>query len=310
MSAGPVRAEAIVCTHLFERLDEMAEAVASLQRQSAHLEQVIVVVDGDTALLEAVAAKISNVTLLCTGSRTGLARARNLGIEAARAEAILFLDDDAIAEHRWAERLLNALEETSALGASGASLPVWGRRQPAWLPDAYLWTVGCSYAGMPQVPTDVRNVYGGCAGIRRVVFQEVGGFNESLGHAPGEIGGGEEAELCLRASMRWPQARFRFEPSAVIHHRVPSSRLQMRYVLSRAFAEGRMKARVSRLRGSALGPERQFALALPGATARALTRPFKGDFSGAAEALGLVVLSLAVVAGLVVGRLRASEPAA
>jgi GT2 family glycosyltransferase len=108
--------------------------------------------------------------------------------------------------------------------------------------------IGCSYRGLPTERAAVRNFYGGCACIRREVFDRVGGFNGELGRTFTGHAGGEEAELCLRAHAVLG-GHFLYEPSAVIRHRVPDSRVTRRYFVDRCRAEGASKALVQALAG-------------------------------------------------------------
>lgn len=296
----------VICTHLEERLDQLVEAVGSIRGQSRQPDELVVVVDGGRSLHDLVAARLPGLPLLLNPQSGGLSGARNEGVAATTSDVVLFLDDDAVADPHWLAHLVAVLEEDErVLGSSGRSLPLWGGVPPAWLTEEFWWTVGCSYRGQPVVRSYVRNAYGGCCALRRALFTELGGYDVRLGKSPWWRGGGEEAELSLRAMARWQGSTFAFEPAAVIEHRVPVARLTFAYVIGRAYAEGRSKARVSRLtptRGALLA-ERSFARRLVLSTVsdlRGLRRPWRVVGSGllaAAVALGLVVGNLEPLPG-------------
>ena len=292
----------IVCAHLSERAQQLTEAVASLRLQSREPDEIVVVVDGNAQLASYVRDTVKGITLVELPGRAGLAVARNEGVRSCSSHVILFLDDDALADALWVELLAAAVEEPGVLGASGASLPLWDAQRPVWLADEFLWTLGCSYAGQPVRRARVRNVYGGCCGLRRELFTELGGYDRRLGRSEASAGGGEEAELCLRAQERWPDCAFVYEPLAQIRHHVPASRLTMKYVLRRAFDEGRMKATVAWLHRGGLSPEVRFAYRLPMAIVRDLGCLGRGQVRGVARACGSLLVGSAVVLGLVVGR--------
>lgn len=288
----------MVATHRSDRLALVRTAVASVQAQTREPDELLVMVDADEALAEQVRAAVPGVRVAAMGVNSGVSAARTRGAELMTSDLVVFLDDDAVADERWLERLLAPMADPAVLGASGRSLAVFGARRPAWLPEEFLWTVGCSYRGMPTEPARVRNFYGGCAVVRREPFLAVGGFDPATGYHGDVIGGGEEADFCVRAAAA-TGGEFAFEPGAVIRHAVPASRLTWRYFLRRTYGEGVMKARLAaRLPAGALGPERSFAVRLPLAAARAVVTGHP------ARALGIVVGCLAVLAGLVVGSAR------
>lgn len=290
----------VVCTYTADRLSMLVSCVASVNAQSRLPDELLVVVDGTEALATEVRAAVPGVRVECLGSNRGVAVARTRGAELVDCEWVVFLDDDAEADPQWLARLVAALDGPGVLGASGRSLASFDGPRPGWLPEEFLWTVGCSYRGMPERPALVRNFYGGCAIVARETFLSLGGFDPATGHHGDSVGGGEEADFCLRATAATGGV-FAFDPAATITHRVPTARLTWAYYLRRCYSEGMMKARIaSRLPQGALGPEQAFARALPGAVVRSAVRPAE-----MLRALGIVLGSLAVVAGLSAGRLAA-----
>lgn len=296
----------VICTHLESRLEQLKAAVASVESQTRPPDEIIVAVDGTPDLEHVVRQALPHIRVIGMGYNQGLSHARNSAVAAVEARVILFLDDDAVAEPEWVERLSDAVA-APVLGASGRSEPLWVGARPAWLPDEFLWIIGCSYKGQPNIRQEVRNVYGGCCALRRELFTELGGYDEGLGKGSGPEGGGEEAELCLRARERWPDARFVHEPGASIRHRVPADRLTWSYGIKRAFGEGVVKARLAKGSSRALSPERSFASALPAAVGFELVQGLRGRRGSFSRVLGLVGLSAAVLAGLAAGSLRSGR---
>lgn len=285
----------LVCTHAEERLDQLVSALHSIARQTRRADEVLVVVDGTEELAERVRAAVPDVKVLGLGRNHGVSVARTRGAAALGTDLVVFLDDDAEAEPGWLERLLEPLADPTVLGSSGRSVARFLGRRPRWLADEFLWVVGCSYRGMPTERARVRNFFGGCALVRRETFLEVGGFDPEVGHHGTVVGGGEEADFCLRAAAA-TGGTFAFEPAAVIHHRVPTARLTWGYYLTRCYGEGRMKARMARRQAAgALGPETAFARRMPLAVLTAL------GTGHPSRALGLVAGCAAVAAGLVRG---------
>jgi glycosyltransferase involved in cell wall biosynthesis len=288
----------VICAYTEKRLAQLIDAIESAKNQTQPPDSVVVVVDCNAELTREVTARVTDISVVALERRTGLAGARNAGVAACESDIILFLDDDAVAEPTWVARLAEAIALPNVLGASGSSVPIWPDVAPTWVPEEYYWTLGASYRGQPTVRTAVRNVYGGCCGLRRSLFTELSGYDPRLGRGPLTHGGGEEAELCLRAQRRWPAAVFLYEPGARIHHHVTPDRLRVRYLLRRSYDEGRMKAAVARLQPGGLAPERDFALQIPLAFLRYLLRGIAGDRANLAKAATLAVLSMAVALGL------------
>ena len=132
--------------------------------------------------------------------------------------------------------------------------------RPAWLPEEFLWVVGCSYRGQPEVKAEVRNPIGANMSFRRSAFDQAGLFDSSVGRTftSSRPLGCEETEFSIRLRRLSPGARIIYEPQAVVYHHVDQSRATWRYFLGRCRAEGCSKARVSRLSGAsaALSSER------------------------------------------------------
>jgi glucosyl-dolichyl phosphate glucuronosyltransferase len=221
----------------------------------------------------------------------GLSDARNTGIRIARGDVVAFLDDDAAAAPDWAEHLLDAYRDADVIGVGGWVRPDWRAPRPAWLPEEFLWVLGCSYTGLPSCRASVRNPIGANMSFRRAVFEDVGGFDTGTGRVGADAAGCEETEFSIRACQGTPGARIVLEPAAVCHHAVPADRLTRRYFRRRCAAEGRSKAVVSTLTGAdaALSSESAYVRrTLPAGVLRGLREALAGDLGGAARAWAIV----------------------
>lgn len=312
----------IVCSHRVERWEMLLDALESLRTQTLVPDQVVVVVDGDEALLARLRERDGEELVRYTGGRTGLSNARNTGLAAVRNEFVAFLDDDATAEPTWLESLVAVAEgDPNVLGVGGRTLPRWeGGREPAWFPTEMLWTVGCSHKGLPEARGPVRNVFGGCALFRRDLFDRVGGFDSRLGRKAQGAAGCEETEFCIRAGASTPGGSFVYEPAGVIRHRVHTDRQSPRYVLRRCWEEGRSKAALSKItsgmartaeKSGALGPEREYLLrVLPQGVASGARAAVRGEVAGLGRAFLLLAGSLVTVAGYLRASTARISPAA
>jgi glycosyltransferase involved in cell wall biosynthesis len=235
----------VICCYTRERLQDVRDAVASLQRQTRPPEEIIVAVDSNRDLYECLQSDFAEpIRVVLNAGVKGLSATRNVGIAAAQGDLVAFLDDDAVAEADWLANLTAAFEDPRVHAAGGRAVLSWVEGRPSWLPEDLDWTVGGSFTWLPLKRADVRNPHGHNMCFRREVFTSVGQFDGSLGRVAGGGQAGEEAELCLRLKGRVPQARIVYEPSSVVRHKVPAARGTWRYLLKRSYQEGLCKARV------------------------------------------------------------------
>ena len=310
----------VICAYTEARWDDLVAAVVSCQTQVRPAHEIVVVIDHNPALFERVARDLTGVILTENIEQRGLSGARNSGLRVATGEVVAFIDDDAFADVHWLEALASGYEDPTVMACGGTIDPLWEGGRPAWFPLEFDWVVGCTYLGMPRSRAAVRNLIGCNMSFRMAVFDEIGGFAHGVGRLGTRPLGGEETEICIRARQRWPNRTISFEPSAIVHHRVPATRTTIGYFRSRCYAEGLSKAMVARLvgGGDALSTERGYAVrVLGGGVLRELWRAVRHGQLAAVEraaaiAFGLVVTTVGFIAGVVSirrGRLAlANEP--
>jgi GT2 family glycosyltransferase len=300
----------VICSYALERWEDLAAAARSVAQQTVQAAELIVCVDHNDELLDRVRADLPGAIAVANAETRGLSGARNTGVASSTGEVIAFLDDDARAAPDWLERLLAAYADDDVLGVGGAIEPDWAAGRPAGFPQEFGWVVGCSYAGLPEEPSPVRNLIGANMSIRRSVFEVVGGFSSGIGRVGTLPLGCEETELCIRARQRIPGGHFIFEPRARVTHAVPASRATWSYFRSRCYAEGVSKAQVAAIAGSrdGLSSERSYVLrALPRGFARGLRDAVRGDASGAVRSAGIVSGLVLTTAGYVAGTARGAR---
>jgi GT2 family glycosyltransferase len=148
----------------------------------------------------------------------GFCRAVNEGVRVARGDVIALLNNDATAEPRWLEALLDAFDESPEVGFCGSrSLQA---RAPGILDGAgddysrfgLSFRVGRGVQDRDQFPErEILFASGGACAYRRTVFDRAGLFDERLEAYY------EDVDLGLRAwSAGW---RGRYVPGSVVVHR-------------------------------------------------------------------------------------------
>ncbi|SEF79893.1 Glycosyltransferase, GT2 family [Thermomonospora echinospora] len=328
----------VICAYTERRWDDVHAAVASVRAQRHRPYEIILVVDHNPDLLQRLAASLPEVTVVANAERRGLSGGKNTGVAVARGDVVAFLDDDAVAAPGWLAAFAKHYDDPAVAGVGGRTLALWpgspssaelryghrlleggepaeAGRRPAWFPEEFDWTVGCTYRGM--VPGPIRNLMGGNASFRREVFAVAGGFADGIGRSHHRRPlGCEETEFCIRLRQRSPRSELVYDEEAVIWHRVPAERARFAYFRERCYAEGLSKALVTRSvgTGDGLASERAHALrTLPRGVARGLRAAVRGDAAGLGRAAAITVGLAWTVWGYGVGSAsgvrRSEEPA-
>lgn len=236
-----VEISVVICT--LDRPDLVRAAVKSLREQTIAPSQFeVIVVDNGTGEvardLVDLRAELPNLRLIHEPT-TGLSHARNRGTAEARGTAVLFMDDDALAEP---DLLRNHLRQLSAphrpVGTGGRIYLRWPDERPAWVPAALE-----SYYSALDLGDEARPMrfpeypYGANMALRRDVLLEIGGFDVTLGRHGTNLLSGEEKDLFLRLSNGPGQVDY--VPDAVVHHCVLPERTEPRWLLRRSWAQGK-----------------------------------------------------------------------
>ncbi|TQK50809.1 glycosyl transferase family 2 [Streptomyces sp. SLBN-118] len=303
MNAAPTLS-VVVCAYTVDRWDDLRAAIGSVHAQARPADEIVLVIDHCQELYELASTSLSGVRVIPNHQSKGLSGARNTGVAAARCEVVAFLDDDAAADPDWTDRMLARYDDPHVVGVGGLVRPWWGTDRPAWFPPEFDWVVGCSYRGLPEQPTPVRNFIGANMSFRRAEVVAAGGFRTDLGRVGTRPLGCEETELCLRIAARRPDAVLLYEPAAAVRHHVPGTRTTWAYFRSRCYAEGLSKALVARHSGSkaALASERTY---LRSTIPQAFVRTLRLGRPGALRTLAALAGGVwATVAGYVVGRIH------
>ena len=188
----------------WQDLPELDDCLESLRSQDDDDFEVVVADNGAglAARLEKWADRLT-IRHLDLGENLGVSVARNRAVQACDAELLLFLDDDAIADPDWVAAYRDLFRTNE--GVAAARGRVEGKS------DSLLNDLARAYdLGDSRIPAII-NTEGNC-GIRRLDFDQVGGFDEKMfGH--------EGAEISSRLiANRGSDEAIVYEPSAVIHH--------------------------------------------------------------------------------------------
>ena len=196
----------VICT--YNRAHLLGRVISSLAKQTLSPEQYEVIIvdngstDGTDEVCATLHAELSNLRYVSTGVNSGLSHARNVGIEEALGNFILFIDDDCIPAIDWIERLRDVLNhEPIAAGAVATDTSNY------WKLCHNIAEFHAFMPGRKRGPSEF--IAGANMGFRRSVLEELNGFKE--GKKPAE-----DMEMILRARSRG--YRVLFAPEAVVVH--------------------------------------------------------------------------------------------
>jgi glycosyltransferase involved in cell wall biosynthesis len=161
----------------------------------------------------------------------GLSAARNAAIAEARGEIVCFLDDDAIADPRWLERLCSAFEAEPEAGVIGghiylnapASRPAALR--PGW--ERYWSHFVTGYSGYTRVQRWWEFPWGANWAARRAALLSAGGFRTGYGRIGDNFWGGEE--LVTASVIQKLGYAVGVVPEAAVTHDVDPKRFTYRH---------------------------------------------------------------------------------
>lgn len=163
-------------------------------------------------------ALIAGVTAVSTPQNLGFVGACNLGASRARGEVLVFLNNDTEVHPGWLDRLVEVLDDDPSVGLVGSMLlGTDGRVQESggiiWS-DGTGWNFGRGDAatdGAVRARRDVDYCSGAALAVRKVIFDELGGFDDR--YAPAYY---EDTDLSF--GVRAAGYRVVVQPESVVTH--------------------------------------------------------------------------------------------
>lgn len=245
-SGGQVDVTVILCT--YNRCGDLAvalENIAASQMPASVAWEVLVVDNNSTDqthdVVEGFECRFPGRFRYIFEGRPGKSHALNTAIAESRGKVLAFVDDDVTMDPTWLHNLTAELHEGKWAGAGGRILPPEGFTPPRWLPMSE-FAILCAHFDLGDQPSELnRPPYGGNMAFRKSIFEKHGGFRLDLGPRPNSQIRNEDTEFGRR--LLKAGERLRYEPSAVVHHPVVSSRVTQSYFFSCWFDYGRAMIR-------------------------------------------------------------------
>ena len=185
-------------------------AALSRQRYQGNWEVVVVdnaSIDGTRETALKFRSTLPGLRVVDAAAKSGRSYARNTGAAHARGDYLLFVDADDVVADGWLDAFASAATASEAVGGKLVKFRNGTDGDPIWEPERPQPVAGSVFGFLPFAPS-------GNFGIRRSVFLELGGFNES-------IDAGEDVDLCWRLQLAG--YRLHYVPDARLSVRLPSS---------------------------------------------------------------------------------------
>lgn len=197
---------------IFNQHEMTTECIYSILRNTKDFELVLVD-NGSEPPYHPPHTGFFDTTLIRNEENKGFPSAANQGIEAAKGDVVILLNNDVIVTPGWAERLTGWLDEFDIMGpmtnySAGLQCISISPYEDEKELDERALDLKESYEGACY---RVNWIIGFCMVFRRSLFEELGAFDESLWPCSGE-----EIDFCLRAK----EAGYRIgiARDAYVHH--------------------------------------------------------------------------------------------
>jgi glycosyltransferase involved in cell wall biosynthesis len=235
----------IICS--YNRQDFIVQAIDSLYHQTIpRSDYEVVVVDNNSrdnteAVVRGYMAAHPDLQIVFMNeSEQGASWARNAGAKRAQSSLLAFMDDDAVAEKEFLERILSFFElHPDAAGLGGRIIPRYIPEEPKWMSRYVSSMVGnFDYSKEVKVFADGRYPLESNMVVRKEAFESINGFNTRLPGVKGNLRiGGEGKDFFYRLIARGK--KIWYDPSVIVHHVVEVKKLTPDYLYRVASGYGR-----------------------------------------------------------------------
>lgn len=205
--------------------------------------EILLVMDRNEELYKMFSEHLSKFIRIIINETPGLVHARNKGIINSKGEIVVFIDDDAVIAENYISNLIKNYDDKKVVCVGGKVLP---QGKPS-CPEELYWISGFTYKGFAEKRCEIRNIFGCNMSFRRSVFEKVGLFDTNFGRIGKKLITAEETEFNIRILRLLPDSKIIYDPSVIVYHKIHENREKLKYMLSRAYNEGRSKALIRKL---------------------------------------------------------------
>lgn len=233
------------------RASYLQQALASIMKQSYPIDffEVIVIDNGSTdntrQVVESFQQQLRNVRYFYDPT-PGLHVGRHLGMKMAKAEILVYADDDIEASPTWLEAIAESFQNQDVILVGGQNLPKFESEPPDWIKKMWarnkhgeriLWYLSILDLGNKNKFINPYYIFGCNFSIRRNVLLDAGGFHPDA--MPQELiryRGDGESHVSKYVTESGRKAFYNSRAS--VYHQVPSNRMCEKYFVVRAYNQG------------------------------------------------------------------------
>jgi GT2 family glycosyltransferase len=205
---------------VFNRADLTKQCLTQLAKVTDGVQYEVIIVDnhssdGTSEFLESLSG---DVQIIRNSTNLGFAKACNQGARAAQGRYLVFLNNDTIPKSGWLDPLIAEVNSCDEVAVVGSKL---------LYPDNTIQHAGVVisrnslmpyhlFRGVPErmlavnVRREFQAVTAACMLVRKLTFEEVGGFDE------GFVNGYEDVDLCLK--IRQLGKKVVYQPKSCLYH--------------------------------------------------------------------------------------------
>ncbi|MBU4360623.1 glycosyltransferase [Patescibacteria group bacterium] len=170
--------------------------------------------------------------------KPNLSIARNTAINKCNGDWILFLDDDAIPDTNWIEKIINGFKEYGSDMIGGRVELCFQKKEPKWFTKVcrlYLSEL-TYYNDDIEVVIPPRYLVGTNMAFSKKAFNKFGLFLKDSGRIGKKLISLEDVEMVRRIYNQG--GKVTYLNSAKVNHIIPKSRMTISYLIKRAFWQG------------------------------------------------------------------------
>lgn len=246
-----LQASVLVCTH--NRAALLEDCLRSILADRSTIPREVVVVDNGSSdataeVVRAIAAGSGLPVRYVLEPRLGTSHARNTAVREARADYLLFTDDDALVTDGWADALVAGFDDPSVAAVGGRIVPRWPVEPPAWMDgrQALILTMH-DYGTEPRLLGPDEHAITKNLAVRGDLVRSLDPpFHPRLGYSGRHRVAGEDTYLVNRLRRLGTVA---YRPDALVHRVIQRDRMDLAWMRTAHFHQGIAMARLARIEG-------------------------------------------------------------